>query len=55
MDVINSLIQNSSLNGMPKWYKFMAISLFSVIVSLLLTMMTLLLIYGPNVNIRFGY
>ena len=42
MDVINTIVQNSSLNGMPKWYKAMAIFLFSTIVTLLATMLVML-------------
>ncbi|MFS4491882.1 hypothetical protein [Maribacter sp. 2308TA10-17] len=55
MGVINNLIQNSSLNGMPKWIQATAILLFSTIVTLLLIMSVTLIIYGPYVNIRFGY
>ena len=55
MDVLNTVIQNSSLNGMPKWFKATAILLFSTIVTLLLTMTVLLFIYGPEMSIRFGY
>jgi len=55
MEVLNNLIQNSSLNGMPKWYKAVSILLFSSIITLLLTMLVMLMIYGPHVNIRFGY
>lgn len=55
MDVLYTLIQNSSLNGMPKWYKATALFLFSAIVSLLLTMLVLLFINGADMNIRFGY
>jgi len=55
MGVINNLIQKSALNGMPKWYKAIALLLFSSIVTLLMIMLVMLLIYGPNVNIRFGY
>jgi hypothetical protein len=55
MGVINSLIKNSSLDGMPMYYKAPAIFIFSLIVTLLATMLVLLFIYGPNMNIRFGY
>lgn len=55
MGVINNLIQKSSLNGMPKWYQAIAILLFSSIFTLLLTMLVVLFIYGPDVNIRYGY
>ena len=55
MDVLNTVIQNSSLNGMPKWFKATALLLFSAIFTLLMTMLILLFIYGPEMNIRFGY
>lgn len=55
MDVLYTIIQNTSLNGMPKWYKATSLLLFSIIVSILSTMLFLLVIYGPAMNIRFGY
>lgn len=55
MDVFYSIIANTSLNGMPKWYKATSLLLFSVIVSMLLTMLVTLFIYGTHMNIRFGY
>ncbi len=55
MDVINVIVQNSALNGMPNWYKTTTLLLFSVIVGLLLVMLVTLLTYGSQLNIRFGY
>lgn len=55
MDVLNTVIQNSSLNGMPAWFKATSIFLFTTIFALLMTMTVLLFIYGPEMNIRFGY
>lgn len=55
MDVLNSIIRNSSLKGMPKWYSATALLLFSAIVVSLLIMLSLLLVYGPQINIQFGY
>jgi hypothetical protein len=55
MDVLNVIIRNSSLNGMPIWYKATAIILFSTIVVSCVAMLAILVIYGPNANIRFGY
>ncbi|WP_238934758.1 hypothetical protein [Aurantibacter crassamenti] len=55
MDVINVIVRNSSLNGMPKWYKALSIFLFSTIFSLLVTMLVMLFVYGPHMNIKFGY
>ena len=55
MDVFYTIIENTSLNGMPKWYKATSLLLFSVIVSILMSMLVTLMIYGPYMNIRFGY
>lgn len=55
MDVFYSIIANTQLNGMPKWYKATSLFLFSIIVSMLVTMLAMLFIYGPHMNIRFGY
>lgn len=55
MDVLHNFIQNSSLNGMPKWYKATTLFLFSVITTSLITMLVLLLIYGPEMSIQYGY
>lgn len=55
MEVINVIVQNSALNGMPNWYKTTTLLLFSVIVTLLLIMLVTLLTNGPHMNIRFGY
>jgi hypothetical protein len=43
------------LNGMPKWFKATSLLLFSVIVSLIFAMYTLLILNGPDMVIRFGY
>lgn len=55
MDVLHTIIQNSSLNGMPTWYKAATLSIFSTIVTFLLGMLIVLLINGPHMNIQFGY
>lgn len=55
MDVFYTIIENTSLNGMPKWYKATSLLLFSIIVSILFTMLTILLVNGPEMIIRFGY
>lgn len=55
MDVLNTVIQNSSLNGMPTWFKATSIILFTTIFALLMTMTVLLFIYGPTMSIKFGY
>ncbi|MGB5556248.1 MAG: hypothetical protein WBM83_16445 [Flavobacteriaceae bacterium] len=55
MDVFYTIIENSALRGMPRWYQAVSILLFSAIVSLLLTMYVLILTNGPDMTIRFGY
>jgi len=55
MDVITTIIQNSALNGMPKWYQAISILLFAIIASIILTMYALLFVNGSDMIIRFGY
>ncbi len=55
MDVYYTIIQNTSLNGMPRWFKATSLLLFSAIFSLIFAMFTLLILNGPDMVIRFGY
>lgn len=55
MDVYYTIVQNTSLNGMPKWFKATSLMLFTAIVCLIFTMYYLLLIQGSDQIIRFGY
>ncbi len=55
MDVLNVIIQNSALNGMPRWYKATTLSLFATIFVMLSCMFVLLLTHGPYLSITFGY
>jgi len=55
MDVLNFIIRNSALNGMPKWYSATTLLLFSTIATSLLAMLVVLFTYGPHMNIQFGY
>jgi len=56
MDVLHSFIQNSSLNGMPKWYKAATLLLFSIIITALFTMLFILLFHTPYMNnLSYGY
>ncbi|MGB5275188.1 MAG: hypothetical protein WBN39_14130 [Flavobacteriaceae bacterium] len=55
MDVINEILQKSALSEMTKWYKAATLLLFSSIVVMLSVMLVVLLIYGPNLTIQFGY
>lgn len=55
MDVLKTIIRNSALDGMPKWYTATSLVLLSIIVTSLLAMLVLLLVLGPQMNIQFGY
>ncbi len=55
MDVINEIIRKSALSLMSKGYKSLVLLLFSAIVSILLTMLMILIIKGPDTIIQFGY
>ncbi|WP_175455332.1 hypothetical protein [Pricia antarctica] len=55
MDVYYTIVQNTSLKDMPKWFKATSLLLFTAIVSLILAMCTMLFMYGPNMVIRYGY
>jgi len=55
MDVINEIIQKSALGELSNVYKSFVLLLFSSIVSTLLTMLVILLKYGPNMTVQFGY
>lgn len=55
MDVVKEIIKNSAIGPLSNWYKGLVLSLFSSIVGVLLTMLVLLLKYGPEINIQYGY
>ncbi len=55
MDVYYTIVQNTSLNGMPKWFKATSLLLFSVIVSLIFATYLLLFLQGSDMVIRYGY
>jgi len=55
MDVINEIIQNSAIGPLSRTYKNLVLLLFSTIVSILFTMLVVLLTYGPQLTIQFGY
>ncbi len=55
MDVYYTIVQNTSLKGMPKWFKATSLLLFSAIVCLIFAMCTMLVMYGSDMVIRFGY
>lgn len=55
MDVIKEILNNGPLGLLSIWSKSMVLLLFSVIVSTLLTMLIVLLRYGNEISIQFGY
>ena len=55
MDVYYTIVENTSLNGMPRWFKATSLFLFTAITGLILTMYTLLFLGGSDMVIRFGY
>lgn len=55
MDVLNVIVRNTALNGMPKWSKVTAMAVFLVIVTLVTYSYVLLALHGPHTIIRFGY
>ena len=55
MDVYYTIVQNTSLNGMPKWFKATSLLLFAAIVSLIFAAYFLLIMQGSDQVIRFGY
>ncbi|SHI87743.1 hypothetical protein [Pseudozobellia thermophila] len=55
MDVWNTIIENSALNGMPKWYRALTLSLFGLIAAIVLYSYYVLLVHGPDMIVRFSY
>jgi len=55
MDVINEIMEKSALGALSSWTKSLVLLLFSAIVITLTTMMAILLTYGSQMSIQFGY
>ncbi|WP_198440069.1 hypothetical protein [Pareuzebyella sediminis] len=55
MDVLNVIVRNTALNGMPRWSKVTALTLFLIIVTLIVYSYVLLALHGSHTVIRFGY
>ncbi len=55
MDVIKEIMQNGPLGLLPVWSKSLVLLLFSAIVATLATMLMILLRYGSEISIQFGY
>ncbi|MEX0316004.1 MULTISPECIES: hypothetical protein [Flagellimonas] len=55
MDVVKEIIRNSAIGPFSKRFQGMVLSLFASIVCTLFIMLVLLLRYGSETNIQFGY
>ena len=55
MDVINEIIRQSAIGPLSRWYKSLVLSVFSSIVLTCVTMLVLLLTYGVERSLNFGY
>lgn len=55
MEMMNQIIEQSSLQGMPKWFKALAIALLLTIITLILISLFFLLKDGGNTTINYGY
>tara|TARA_R110000868_G_scaffold4211_10_gene26559 strand:+ start:14974 stop:15150 length:177 start_codon:yes stop_codon:yes gene_type:complete len=55
MEVMNHIIEQSSLHGMPNWFKALAIAALITIVTLIVITLILLLKDGGNMTINYGY
>nr|WP_299342867.1 hypothetical protein [Allomuricauda sp.] len=55
MDVFKEIFENSAAGPLSKGYKTLVVSLFASIVCTLFTMLVILLRYGFEMNIQFGY
>ncbi|NAS13212.1 hypothetical protein [Poritiphilus flavus] len=55
MDVINEIIRQSAIGPFSNWFKSAVLTLFSSIVVTLFTMLILLIKYGPDTPLSFGY
>ena len=55
MEVMNQIIEQSALQGMPKWFKALAISVFMTIATLLIIMLLLLMTDETITTVNYGY
>ncbi|MFD2606879.1 hypothetical protein ACFSSG_15340 [Euzebyella marina] len=55
MDVLNTIIENSALQGMPKWYQALTLTLFLAIASIVMLTYYFLLSQGSDMIVRFSY
>lgn len=55
MDVVNQIINQSSLQGMPLWFKTLAIAALLTIISLIVATLIMLFKEGVDITITYGY
>ncbi len=55
MDVFNEIIRNSALSLLSTLYKNLVLLLFSAIIVTLFAMLVILLRYGSQMTLQFGY
>jgi len=55
MDVLNEILKNSALSLLSTVYKNLILLLFSAIVVTLLAMLVIILRYGSQMTLQFGY
>ena len=55
MDVFNEILRNSALSLLSTVYKNLVLLLFSTIIATLVSMLVILLRYGSQMTIQFGY
>ena len=58
MDVLTVIIKNTALNGMPKWYQALTLSLFAIIATVAITMYFKIGFQASEMSemaMRFGY
>ena len=55
MVLINDIFKYSAISELSNWFKGLAITIFSCIVSILFIMLYCILAYGDNMRISFGY
>jgi hypothetical protein len=55
MVVINDIFQYSAISELSNWFKGLAITIFTCIVSILFIMLYWIFAYGDSVRISYGY
>lgn len=55
MDVFNEIIKNSALSLLSNTYRNIVLLVFSIIMVTILSMLVILLRYGSQMTLQFGY